>query len=320
MIKFIDVCSGIGGGRLGLSKVGFKCLGFSEINKNAIKTYKDFFGDNENNFGDCTTLNISTLPKFDLLIAGFPCQTFSIVGNRKGFSDDRGKIIFSLANILKEKNVKYFIFENVKGLINLDNGDVLKNILNILDQAGYNVSYSLLDSYDFGVPQQRERVYFVGIRKDLKSSRFNFDNIKKSKSNYNISDFLFNETNKLESNDKKYESFIRYLNNKYNQGKFSFNDLVKKDFLIIDYRQSDLRIYNNKIPTLRAGRHGILYSKDGDLHFLTGRDALLLQGFTKRLINKIDFASNTSLLTLAGNAMTVNVIEAIAKELKRIIL
>lgn len=320
MLKFLDVCSGIGGGRLGLSKAGFECIGYSEINNNAIDTYINFFGNTEINYGDITQIKISSLPSFDLLIAGFPCQTFSIVGRRKGFDDERGKIIFTLAEILKIKKPKYFIFENVKGLVNLDKGSVFKNILLMLENAGYHVSYDVLDSLNFGVPQQRERVYFVGIRKDLDLNKFNFSNINKLKKVPSIKQFIFDDDSNLElsKSGSKHTSFIKFLKNKYNVGKWSINDLVEQDYLIVDYRQSDLRIYINKVPTLRAGRHGILYSKTGELKFLSGKDALLLQGFNRNLINKLDKQSNTTLLSLSGNAMTVNVIESIAKELRKL--
>ena len=128
-IKFMDFCAGIGGGRLGLQNLGMECVGFSEIDKNAEKTYRLFFGNDEKNYGDLTKIKIEELPDFDLMIAGFPCQTFSVIGQRKGMDDERGQIIYSLAKILKEKKIKYFILENVKGLTNHDNGNSMKVIL-----------------------------------------------------------------------------------------------------------------------------------------------------------------------------------------------
>jgi len=117
-IKFMDFCAGIGGGRLGLENLGMQCVGFSEIDKPAEKTYREFFGEDEINYGDLTKINLNDLPDFDLMIAGFPCQTFSVIGQRKGMKDDRGQIIFHLIDIMKAKNLKYFILENVKGLLN----------------------------------------------------------------------------------------------------------------------------------------------------------------------------------------------------------
>lgn len=169
-MTFIDFCSGIGGGRLGLESCGLKCLGFSEIDKQAIKTYKTFFDtSNELELGDLTQINPQSLPDFDLLISGFPCQSFSIVGKREGLENkEKGQIIFYLAEILKVKKPSFFILENVKGLLNHNKGQTLKEILKLLESCGYEVLYKLLNSLDFALAQARERVYFVGIRRDKK--------------------------------------------------------------------------------------------------------------------------------------------------------
>ena len=111
--SFMDFCAGIGSGRLGLEKSGLCCVGFSEIDKNAEQTYRALFGEKEKNYGDLMGIDSRKLPNFDLLIAGFPCQSFSVVGQRKGLNDDRGQIIYGLIKILKDKNVPYFILENV---------------------------------------------------------------------------------------------------------------------------------------------------------------------------------------------------------------
>ena len=158
-LKFIDFCAGIGGGRIGLENSGMQCVGFSEINKDAEKTYRLFFGEEEKNHGDLMKINPKNLPDFDLMIAGFPCQTFSVIGQRKGMCDKRGQIIFGLVKIMKAKNLKYFILENVKGLLNHDNGQSLKVILDTLDKAGYKVFWKLISSLHYGVPQMRERIY-----------------------------------------------------------------------------------------------------------------------------------------------------------------
>ena len=138
-MKFIDFCAGIGGGRLGLKNLGMKCLGFSEIDQNAENTYQHLFGNNEINYGDLMKINPADLPDFDLLVAGFPCQAFSIVGQRKGLIDERGQIIFGLLKIMRAKRIKYFILENVKGLLNHEQGQTFKIILDLLEVEGYKV-------------------------------------------------------------------------------------------------------------------------------------------------------------------------------------
>lgn len=312
----MDYCAGIGAGRLGLENNGLSCVGFSEIDKQAEKTYRKFFGEGEINYGDLTKIDTKKLPDFEIMIAGFPCQTFSVIGQRKGMGDKRGQIIFSLIKIMLAKNVKYFILENVKGLTNHDNGNSLKVILSELDNAGYRVFHQVLNSVDYGVPQMRERIYFVGIRKDLVADDFQFY-FPERQPRRDIKDYLI-DTKELEFDEKKitYETFLKYLNNKYNKGQYDIDELLEQDYNVIDTRQSDLRVYHNKVPTLRTGRHGILYVKNKKFRKLSGYESLLLQGFPKELAKKVDgVIDEISLLKQTGNAMTVSTIEAIAKEL-----
>ena len=112
-MKFVDFCAGIGGGRLGLEKLNLECVAYSEIDDASASTYKLLYGEEEVNFGDLMNINPNEMPSFDLMIGGFPCQSFSIVGQRKGFEDDRGQIIYGLINILKAKNLKYFILKSL---------------------------------------------------------------------------------------------------------------------------------------------------------------------------------------------------------------
>lgn len=318
-IKFIDFCAGIGGGRLGLEQNGFKCVGFSEINDNSINTYRRFFGNEEINYGDLTKISIKELPDFDLLIAGFPCQSFSINGKRKAFDDERGQIIFFLSQILDNKKIKYFILENVKGLVNINKGETLKQILKLLDEVGYNVSYKVLNSLDYGLPQSRERIYFVGIRKDLRNNKYLFP--QKIKQNFKLKDFFIEESDDyvIKRDSQRWNTLIKQMNNKYNKDKFSIDELLKREFLVIDTRQSDIRLYENYIPTLRTGRSGICYIKDGKLRKLSGKESLLFQGFSKKHIKCVDSVSDMKLLEQTGNAMSVSAIYHIASQFCNII-
>ncbi len=315
-LKFIDFCAGIGGGRIGLQNIGLSCIGFSEIDKHAELTYREFFGQEEKNYGDLMKINPADLPNFDLMIAGFPCQSFSIVGKRKGMDDNRGQIIYGLIKIMNAKNLPYFILENVKGLVNHEGGKTLKIILEELNKAGYKVYYRVLNSLDYGVPQMRERIYFVGIRRDLANGH-NFewpDPVPPP----DIKDYLIDDDNEKEFNGQKktYETFLKYLNNKYNKNLFKTEKLLQEDYLVLDTRQSDLRLYRNKVPTLRTGRHGILYVRNEKFRRLSGFESLLLQGFPKNLSEKVKGKiADARLLSQSGNAMTVSVIEAIGKSL-----
>lgn len=312
-MKFFDFCAGIGAGRLGLEKAGMTCVGYSEINRSAVKSYgllHNVYG--EKNYGNLTKINPDELPDFDLLIAGFPCQTFSVMGRQKGFNDERGQIIYHLIDILKAKNTKYFILENVKGLTTHDDGKTLKIILSALEDAGYCVEHNVLTSMNYGVPQMRQRIYFVGIRKDLaiNNKKFDWTSICTSKK---VSDLLIDKDNEISKVDLEY--FIAYLKNKTNQGKTTIEEILKNEYVIIDTRQSDLRLYYNRIPTLRSFRDGLYYVKNGILRVLTGYEAMLVQGFPIDYADRVRQVENRDLLQQAGNAMTVGVIESIGKSL-----
>lgn len=313
-LKFMDFCAGIGGGRLGLLENNFECVGYSEIDEAPDYTYKLFYGDIEINYGDLMDINPAKLPEFDIMIGGFPCQSYSIVGQRKGLEDLRGQIIYGLIEILKAKSVPYFILENVKGLVNHDKGQTIKIILEEMYAAGYKVEWKVLDSVNYGVPQMRERVYFVGVKKDLATDKKKFiwpNEVKIP----NLSDYLIDTENGILDHEND-TTFKKYINNKYNIGKFNLVEIISEDYLVLDTRQSDLRLYRGKVPTLRTGRHGILYVKDRKLKKLSGYEALLLQGFSKEVAEKSrGKLTEGKLLSQAGNAMTVSTIAAIGKQL-----
>lgn len=174
--KFIDLFAGIGGFRLALQNLGGKCVFTSEWDRDAKKTYKANFG--ERPFGDITKEETKKfIPNnFDLLCAGFPCQAFSIAGKRGGFEDTRGTLFFEVAEILKRKMPKAIFLENVKGLRNHNGGKTLATILNVLrNDLGYFVPEpQIINAKDFGVPQNRERIYIVGFRNDLRITSFEY--------------------------------------------------------------------------------------------------------------------------------------------------
>jgi len=312
--KFFDFCAGIGSAHLAFKNLGLNCVGYSEIDKKAEETYKLFHGTSYKNYGDLMKINLESLEDFDLLLAGFPCQAFSIVGKRKGFEDERGQIIYGLSEIIKAKKPKVFLLENVKGLVNINNGKTLKDILSMLKKCGYNVFYQVIESTEFGIPQARERIYFVGIRNDLYKSEFLFP--KKHTKGVDLKAFLIDEDGQFILSNSSYQTFLKYLDNKYNKGKYNLDYLLKQDYLVVDTRQSDLRLYYNKIPTLRTGRQGILYVKNGKIRKLSGMEALLLQGFDIERAKKAqDNFLQSSILAQAGNAMTVNVMQEIGKSI-----
>lgn len=158
--------SGIGAADLALNNLQHKCVGFSEIDRYAISIYNYHFP-NEINYGDATKINERSLPDFDMLLAGFPCQAFSIAGGRRGFEDTRGTLFFDVARIAKYKQPRYLLLENVKGLVNHQGGETFTVILETLWQLGYSYQWGMVNCRYFGLPQNRERVFICAIRRDI---------------------------------------------------------------------------------------------------------------------------------------------------------
>lgn len=164
MTTFIDLFCGIGGFRLGMEQAGFQCVFSAEINSHACQMYQANFGDNP--FCDITQLEPHTLPNFDILCAGFPCQSFSKAGKQKGFDDTRGTLFFDICRIVDAKRPRLLLLENVKNLTQHDSGNTFKTILEKLDTLNYAVTYSILNAKDFGTPQNRERTIIVAVDKN----------------------------------------------------------------------------------------------------------------------------------------------------------
>lgn len=163
---FIDLFCGIGGFHSGIAPLGGKCLFASDILPIACETYFLNYGIKPH--GDITNIQSISIPNHDLLCAGFPCQSFSNVGKKGGLEDPRGKLVNEIFRILKDKKPKTFILENVKGLKSHNQGKTLEFIIRKLDSLGYNVNYKVLDATDYGLPQIRKRLFFVGVRKNVK--------------------------------------------------------------------------------------------------------------------------------------------------------
>lgn len=181
-VRFIDLFAGIGGTRIGFEQACFdlniqsSCVFSSEIKQHAIKAYQANFKDAHSATGDITKVDYSSIPNFDYLLAGFPCQPFSSAGSRKGFLDERGNLFFNVLAVLKEKKPLGFLLENVEGLVNHNSGNTLKIMLSSLENLGYKVSWKLIDSSKHGVSQRRIRVYIVGHLNHLP----NLDQLKES--------------------------------------------------------------------------------------------------------------------------------------------
>lgn len=167
--SFIDLFAGIGGIRLGFESAGGHCVFSSEFDENACKTYEANFGEHPS--GDITKIDAKDIPDFDILLGGFPCQAFSIIGKKEGFENETcGTLFFEIERILKEKMPKAFMLENVRNLTAHDKGNTFKVIRTHLEALGYTVYAKVLNALDYGVPQKRERIIIVGFKDNISFS------------------------------------------------------------------------------------------------------------------------------------------------------
>lgn len=162
---FIDLFSGIGGFHFGLHKIGGRCKMASDIFEKANETYFNNFGIKP--IGDISEIHANDIPDHDVLCGGFPCQPFSNVGQKGGLEDPRGELIYEVSRILRAKKPRAFILENVKGLLSMQGGKTFEIICKLLDDSGYKVYTQILEAKDYGLPQIRKRLFFVGVRKDI---------------------------------------------------------------------------------------------------------------------------------------------------------
>lgn len=177
-LKFIDLFCGIGGFRIALKSLGHDCVFSSDLDKDAQHTYKVNF--DETPVGDITKVDASVIPEHQILCGGFPCQPFSISGNQAGFQDSRGTLLHEILRIADHHQPEVLFLENVRNYVSHAGGETLAMTLNLLEEAGYDPFFKVLNSSDFGIPQKRERLYFACFRKDLRISEFEFPQPTKS--------------------------------------------------------------------------------------------------------------------------------------------
>ena len=240
---FIDLFSGIGGFRLALNNLGGDCLGFSEINNDAIKTYcKNFNESEQSNFGNIT--KIKDLPQHDLLTGGVPCQSWSIAGKNLGFDDDRGQLWNDTIYLLNKVRPKAFIFENVKGLVDPRNKDAFSYIMQRIKEAGYYANYYLLNSYDYGVPQNRLRVYIVGFSDESHALKFKLPNPLEDKTQLNkiLKEIEISPIENTNANDKNFDLFGEVINSR--KMSLSQNNGLNDYFLFNDLRNGHSTVHS----------------------------------------------------------------------------
>jgi len=307
--EFIDLFCGLGGFRLALESYGAKCVYSSDIDKYVSETYRSNFGDYP--LSDITTVDEKDIPKHDILCAGFPCQAFSISGKQKGFEDTRGTLFREVVRIAKYHQPEVLLLENVKNLEKHDGGKTFEVIKTNIENIGYNMYYKILNASQYGVPQSRERIYMVCIRKDVDNKNYKFPSPLEIKSCVNDillkdgkeKDFVINKKYELKDIDKQFNMFKVY-------------DKPMRIGTVNKGGQGD-RIYDpqGQAITLSAEGGGTgaktgLYLIDNEVRKLHPRECARLMGYPENYI--INESINQAHKQF-GNSVVIDVLQYIIK-------
>lgn len=292
---FIDLFAGIGGTRLGFERNGCECVFSSEIDEDAVETYEHNFG--EEPAGDITEIDAEEIPDHDILVAGFPCPTFSIIGKREGFDGDKGELFFEIERLLEEKRPHAFMLENVKNLKSIGGGELLDEIVKRLESLGYYVHWEVLNALDFGLPQKRERIILVGFQENYK---FEYpDGVDEEPSleevlednppeNYEASDYIKEKRRDAVEEDEVFEPAIWHEN-----------------------KSGNISVMPHS-PALRAHASHNYILVNGE-RLPSPREMLRLQGFPEDYELATD--TKTGAKKLLGNTVPVPMIEAVAEKM-----
>ena len=302
---FIDLFAGVGGIRIAFEKVKGECVFTSEWDKFSQITYEANFKDKPD--GDITKIEVQDIPKHDILLGGFPCQPFSNAGLKQGFDDTRGTLFFDVARIIDYRKPSMILLENVKGFVNHDKGRTMKIVTETLEELGYNVFYKVLNARDFGVPQNRERIYIVGINKrKLGSIGFVFPTppYKEVK----VGDILETKVDdKYTLSNKLWQGHKRRLKEHRAKGNGFGYSLFNRESK-----------YTSTISAryYKDGSEILIEQKDKNPRKLTPREAARLQGFPENF--KIP-VSDAQAYKQFGNSVAVPVVTAVAREMIKIL-
>ena len=296
--KFIDLFAGIGGIRLAMQEAGGTCVFSSEWDKQAQNTYEDNFG--ERPHGDITKIQAKDIPEHDLLAAGFPCQSFSIIGERKGFADTRGTLFFDIERILRENRPYAILLENVKNLVSHDQGRTFRTIIFKLEELGYHVYWKVLNGLNFGIPQKRERIVIVGFLEDLS---FEFP-AGGNRTRLKLEDILEND----QDVDPSY-FLSEKMRNKYKNKTPPVMELGRRT-IWHENKSGNIGIHDYSCA-LRANASYNYLTVDGKRR-LTGREMIRLQGFPDTFRIPDSYAHTRQ---QAGNSVVVPQFIEVAKSI-----
>ena len=311
--SFIDLFAGIGGFRYAMEYFGANCVFSSEWDKFAQECYNNNFS--ELPAGDITEINEQEIAKHNFLCAGFPCQAFSISGNRKGFNDTRGTLFFDVARIVKYHQPEILLLENVKNLRRHDNGNTLSIVLQTLNEIGYNPFYKVINSSFFGVPQRRERIYFVAFNKRLRVKRYSFPvgvNVSTT-----VNDILENSVPEdiyLKRDDidiYKSPNIEKDLLNRYPQRPIQIGKVNKGGQGERIYSSFGHAITQSATTGGPGSTTGLYYVK-GKIRRLTPKESSRVQGFPEGFM---PYERKTQAWKQIGNSVAINVIQSLIKSI-----
>jgi len=309
-MKFIDLFAGVGGFHYGLK--GNECVYANEWDKYANSVYRRHYGECDQS--DIRSVAAESIPDFDLLCGGFPCQSFSIAGKRRGFDDTRGTLFFDIARILKAKRPRLCLLENVKGLLSHDQGRTIKTIFATLDELGYDLQWQVLNAKDFGVPQNRERVFIIGhLRGTPRPQVFPFGETN--------SNDIIQINQPKHSNDRVYrEDGISPTLNTMQGGRrqpFVLNQQTRNaDRPSLKYSSggSGLLVKEDEAFCLPAGGGSGQYLLGAKIRRLTPTECERLMGLPDNWTN-VEGMSDSQRYKQCGNGVVVNVVQAIVEKL-----
>lgn len=313
VMKVCSLFSGIGGIDLGFMQAGFKIVWANEFDRDAARTYRYNFGNEHLVEKDIRKVDVTTIPDFDVLVAGFPCQPFSILGKQRGFEDSRGMLFYEIERVVKAKRPQIIFLENVANLIEHDDGKTFLTVYNTLVPYGYSFRYRVMDAIEYGnVPQHRTRIFIVAFLDNDKCESFAFP--EKLKRTTKLNDII----NRSEKHDKSYY---------YTETNEYFADLNK----VAKDKQAVYRIFENGVsakpyyvcPTLVASMGAFMHRvpvvrDDYGIRMITPYECLALQGFPKDYrFPKIPMASAYK---QCGNSVVVPVIRRIAENIMKVMI
>lgn len=321
-IRYFDMFAGIGGFRSGLEAIGgFECVGYCEIDKYAKQAYEAMYdtGD-ELYFDDARKIVLEQLPDFDLLVGGFPCQSFSIAGARKGFDDTRGTLFFEIARIAAVKKPKYLFLENVPGLLNHDKGRTFETIIHTLDELGYDVCWQVLNIKNFGllIKAKTKDGYQVAYPGDSIDTAFSVQNSRRGRVGNQVAHTLTTSATQayyfIDLNpDPKLTEIARCITARHDSG-------------ISNRKTEHSGVFVESTDFTDDEKFAVAFIEpNGEVHIgrirkLTPMECWKLQGFTDDQFDKAKATglSDSRLYKMAGNAVTVNVISEIGKIIKKV--